>query len=540
MRRCRSFIAPAIFAFSATLFALLRTHQYLAVDGATRCLLIYWRGNPILGGSNHLLYFVNVYVWSKALALAGIKPKSALDFIRSVQWMNALAAAGSVSLLFVFCHRASKSMSAGLAAVFAYALSHAFLLHATSTAEPMVGLFWSFLSVWAVFSGLTTSSPLRLLAGGALLALAMATYESMVLIGPAEVVLILYWDERGIAHNRTFLLRFLTGCTLGWIAVYVPAYAISGTTNPVAMLQRFLSMGGGEQTYGGFHLSKLVNLPIGFSNSIVPTVPADYQGIRGLLRTHHFDRTTFSILAILVAAGGWTAWTLRRLALVWDGLQRRQRLILGCCALALVFDLFALLFWDPLYEKLWLQPLAVVFLAWSIIFAASRRLFGARLMLVPEGLLLIVILVTGFTGAVRAHRTPTPCLNAAHDLATIVRPADLLVTGWDPITLLYDAFWETGAARFGVTWTAVQHGPNTLRLLNNAIAGTRARHRQVYFLGVLDMSKTVWHPFLGERAHLPYSSLNQFRRCANPVAKLECADGHKETLWRLPQDCGKP
>jgi hypothetical protein len=491
------------------------------------------------GGNNHLLYFVNVYVWSKALSLAGI-PKSAIDFIRSAQWMNALAAGGCVSLLFVFCRRASKSVSAGLAAALAYAFSHAFLLHATSTAEPMVGLFWSVLSVWAVVSGLATSSLLRLLAGGALLALAMATYESMVSIGPAEVALIFWWDEHGIAHNAAFLVRFLTGCVLGGVAIYIPAYAISGTTNPLAMLHRFFNMGGGEQTYGGFHLSRVVNLPIGVSNSIVPTIPPDYEGIRWLLRTHHFDRTTFSILAILVAAGGWIAWTVRRLALVWDGLQRGQRLILGCCTVALAFDLFALLFWDPLYDKLWLQPLAVVFLAWSIIFAAWRRLFRPRLMLVPEGLLLIVILATAFTGAFEAHQSPTPCLNAGRDLATILRPADLLVAGWDPITLLYDAFWETGARRFQFPSSAIDNGPNTLRLLNDAIASARVRHGQVYFLGVLDMPKNVWRPFLSERAHLPYDSLDSLRRCAKPVAKLVCADAREETLWPLPQDCSEP
>jgi hypothetical protein len=60
-----------IFALSATLFILLRTQQYLAVDGALRCLWVYWLGHPTAGGNNHLLYFVNVYVWTKMLSIAG-------------------------------------------------------------------------------------------------------------------------------------------------------------------------------------------------------------------------------------------------------------------------------------------------------------------------------------------------------------------------------------------------------------------------------------------------------------------------------------
>lgn len=61
-------------------------------------------------------------------------------------------------------------------------------------------------------------------------------------------------------------------------------------------------------------------------------------------------------------------WTSFRLALVWGELEHKRRLILVCCAVALIFDVLPLIFWDPLYDKLWLQPLAVFFFAWSVIF----------------------------------------------------------------------------------------------------------------------------------------------------------------------------
>jgi hypothetical protein len=44
----------------AILFVVLRTRQYLAVDGATRCLSVYWHASPKSGDNNHLLYLVNV------------------------------------------------------------------------------------------------------------------------------------------------------------------------------------------------------------------------------------------------------------------------------------------------------------------------------------------------------------------------------------------------------------------------------------------------------------------------------------------------
>ena len=182
------------------MFVLLRTQQYLAVDGAIRCLWIYWQKRPTAGGNNHLLYFMNVFVWTKALSLMGVNATGPFDFVRLTHLMNALAAAGSVSLLWTLSYHATGNIRAAWAASCAYALSNAFLLHATSTAEPMVGLWWSLASVLIVASGVAASSRLRLFVGGTLLLLAMATYESMVLIGPAELIFIYCWDGRALAQ----------------------------------------------------------------------------------------------------------------------------------------------------------------------------------------------------------------------------------------------------------------------------------------------------------------------------------------------------
>jgi hypothetical protein len=308
--------AIAILLASAALFGVLRTHRYLAVDGALRCLSVYWLTRPTSGGNNHLLYFVNVFAWAKMLSLAGIRATNPFDFLRLTQWMNALAAGGSVALFWILCCRASRSLVVASMATCAYVFSNAFLLHATSTAEPMVGLFWSIASVSMVTSGLAASSRLRLITGGSLLLLAMATYESMVLIGPAELLLIRRWDEHDAARNRTSAFWFLTGCALGGLAAYVPVYAMSGTTTPLAMSQRFLDLANGSQVYGGVRASKLLNVPIGFSNSIVASLPPDYRGIRSLLATHSDDRWILLTSTAVLVTAGWLAWTTGRLAMV--------------------------------------------------------------------------------------------------------------------------------------------------------------------------------------------------------------------------------
>ncbi len=490
-----------------------------------------------MAGNNHLLYFVNVFAWTKTLSLAGVNATNAFDFVRLTHWMNALAAAGTISMFWLLCCRATESMFAALAATCAYAFSNAFLLHATSTAEPMMGLFWSFASILMVVSGLSASSQLRLVVGGALLLLAMATYESMVLIGPAELVLIYNWDERRSSHNRTLVLMFLTGCVFGGIVAYVPAYVLSGTTMPLAMWRRFLDPG--EQTFGGFGVSKLLNLPVGFANGIVPSLPVGYQGIRSLLRIHSHDRWIVLTSTAVFLLVGWLVWTSRRLASVWANFERRQRLILGCCAVALVFDALALIFLDPLYDKLWLQPLAVVFFAWSIVLAAWYRLHLGRMTFVPDAFLIAVIVISGFAGALRASLSPTPWLGAARQLAGTLRSSDLLVSQWDPVSMLYASFWGNGAKVFDVAGNATVYGPKALPLLENQVSTIRDSGGRVFFLGIIDMPEAVWKPYLEDRCHLPYHSLDAMRRCSKPVEELSYNQGH-EVLWQLSPDCYKP
>jgi hypothetical protein len=167
--------------------------------------------------------------------------------------------------------------------------------------------------------------------------------------------------------------------------------------------------------------------------------------------------------------------------------------------------------------------------------AAWHRRYASRLLLVPEALLTVLIVTIGFASALAASRTPTPCLSTAHDLAVTLRPSDLMVGDWAPISLLCSSFWSKTARRFDVPTIATAHGLYTLPLLDDEIARTTVTSGRVYFLGVLDLPEADWEPFLGSKCHLPYHSLDGMRRCARPVAKLACG----EVLWQLSTDCYK-
>jgi hypothetical protein len=152
--------------------------------------------------------------------------------------------------------------------------------------------------------------------------------------------------------------------------------------------------------------------------------------------------------------------------------------------------------------------------------------------LLPETLLMSII-VTGLIGALEAHQSATPCLDRAQELAGILRPNDLLLRGWDSISILYSAFWEHGAKTFDVPSVASSSGPQTVQLLHDEIATDQG---QRFSLGILDMPENGWTPFLGDNVQLPYRSLDPIRNCPKPVASRSCSDGN-ETPWKLPSDC---
>jgi hypothetical protein len=161
------------------------------------------------------------------------------------------------------------------------------------------------------------------------------------------------------------------------------------------------------------------------------------------------------------------------------------------------------------------------------------------MMLLPEAVFISAIFTSGFTNALQANESPTPCLGAARELSRTLRQSDLLVAGWDNDSLLYSALWGNGAKRFDVPATATDNGPRTISLLDDDLARVRYSGGRVFFLGVLDMREAVWRPYLGNRCHLPYDALDGIRSCARPVAKLACSESN-EVLWQLSFDCYKP
>src|SRR5260370_8487663 len=106
--------------------------------------------------------------------------------------MNCFAAAASVTMVFCLTKLATRSTRVALCVGAGLGFSKAFLLHATNSAEPMVGVFWSFLAICLAALSFKTQHKWPIIASGFLFVLAMSTYQSTIFLAPAPVGLIWY------------------------------------------------------------------------------------------------------------------------------------------------------------------------------------------------------------------------------------------------------------------------------------------------------------------------------------------------------------
>ena len=264
-----------------------------------------------------------------------------LEFARRTQLMNGFAAAASVAIMFLLVRGTTGSSGIAIWAACACGFSRAMLLHATNAAEPPVGLFLSFLAVAAAAMAREVGRIWLAALAGVLLAAAMATYQTMILVGPA-VLLLCAAPTTGPAASGVSLSRdqaqrvigLLAGSTAGVVGIYRWAYTRQGIIGFGALLQRFPTVDGGTEVYGGLSVSKAINTPIGLVGNLFYAYPSDYAGLRWLLRNHATD--------------GWAVWSLVLLlanvvgAVVlgglvwrhWGNLSRSQRL----CSLPLWLD----------------------------------------------------------------------------------------------------------------------------------------------------------------------------------------------------------
>jgi hypothetical protein len=496
----------------AVLFLLLRSRQYMAVDGALRCLGVFHTPSQHLHGNNHLLFPFWIWVWTRAVALAGWKAADWLAFIHQSQALNGIAAAAAIGLLCSILRSVAGTRFALLGAL-QFGLATAVVLHATNSAEPVVGLLFAIAALWAVFAALRAESKAALLLVGLLMALALASYQSMGLVAPCVALACVCWPSgSGDFRWRSVVTRLVlvgAGGLLSVGIIYGWAYATLGI--PASkMVGRFLTMDGAPEVYGGFSISHLLNIPFGLIRNLYSGVPQNYRGIRSLLTgtQRWFWVPVAGVSMILLAIPGWLIATgivssVRR--------SNTPKLLAWCGILLCVISIgFPLFFWGPTYDKLWLLPLAIGILAAAFAFrfgfwTATRR----RRFLIGLATLAGLEAAVNLPRAVEDHVRETAHLNEARDLASLVTTQDSVVVDFDDVSMLWLGIWGEGVDKLALP--AVKRN-QAMEWLASANGNTAMRHGKLLFVGVLDQDRTTWDNFLGRATGIGFDEFDCYRR----------------------------
>jgi hypothetical protein len=513
-----------VFLVCVCVFILLRSRDFVAVDGAVRCLEVFHRRELFFHANNHLLYPAAIFLWHHLLGLSGYQATTPVAYLAASQLLNAFAAAGCCAIVFRLGTLMTGSWRLALVGTALLAGSRAFLLHATNSAEPMLGLLWSLLATFVLALPPGREGLRAPLAAGALVALAMATYQSMAFILPA--VLALSWV--GSASKSTAFARLagVIGGMLCTVAVtYGWSYTEQGIPGLAAKLARFFVIADGNGAFGGISLRNVLLLPLGLTTSLVAALPDHFSGIRSLVAAGAWavgfalSVAVVATLAVVVAA--WKAWQARAL-----GAAGQHRLVVALIV-GLVSTTVPPLVWDPLYEKLWLQPLVCVSLLLPVALAtkSSTRMKRASWVAVMG---VMAISASNLVAAIEAHREPTPYLGEAERVAALTRPGDLVVHEWDAISVLFGTIWgwDQKRHRFDFPTYAVELGPRARQALDEAVAATLRRQGRVFFLGVVDQPPEQWRVFLGGRAGVQFSELAPYRRSLRRLATFRYRAGH--------------
>ena len=529
--------AAAAFGTSALIGMALRTRDCFTVDGSPRCLPIFHHPTIQFHPNNHLLYLVNVFLWTRLVGGLGFKISDPLSFVLAVDAMNVVAAAGCIAILYWITLKVTTSWRLATAICAGYGFTAAFLAHATAPNEPMVGALWSFLGIGfaVLFAGSKKIWPL--IVSGLLFALAMATYRSMVLLAPAGAVVILLsaanservWKQ--LARLATFALAFLAGCAgiFGW------AYARMGVSRG-EMAAKFLRQEDAK-AYFDPSMTQWLKLPLGLLRNCFPVVPY-YYGMRGFLKGPKSE--LISAMALIVALFAGLTFCAHTLVKRRASLNAAEKTAISAALTGLVFTMVPLLTWNPNYGKFWIQPLAclaaIVAIAFRNFDELSRRtMIAGRI----AGALFLAGVACNLGWALR-YRSHQPFeFEEARKLTQIIGDKDLVVLdrGADSVSVIYAYLWADEKQLFPIMDRATTDGIRILGEIEESIQKTRAAGGKVYFVGVLDVPKPTWEAFLGRRCGVPYETFEPYRNAARVKATFTSRTG-PTPLWELDASAG--
>ena len=507
-------VPVSVFAVFSCLFAALRSRDIFAVDGAHRCLQVWHRQGIFLDGTNHMLYPVNVFMWTRLGSALGFKVSGPLQFFSMVELMNCLAGAACLAVLCLLMYLTVPSWTKAVLVTVGYGFSKAFIEQATNANQPLVGVLWSVLGLLFASLAFKSKSNWLIVVSALLFSLAMANYESTIFLAPAAIFLI--WRSRSAAKPKLLAIGgFAVSGIIGSALIFGLAFRYSGITDPIAMLRQ-LRVVEGERAYTGQGLMHLLNVPVGMVRNIFPVFRV-YTGLRNLAA----GPKGILVLALLLLAAfyGFFIFCATQVWKQRSTLSESLRTAFLAAGIGFVSTTIPLLLYDPHYDKLWLQPLGcaafLFYLALDVIRKTSRPYF---LIVKASAILLFVGVLTNSVWTIRGHSSPTLGMEQAQDIAAKLSPRDFVVGGWDDLALMYSDLWAPAGQYMDFFMEAGSYGRGATSHVGEAALRARKEGGHFYFIGVVDVSKDTWDSYLGSRCGIPFSDFDSYRSHAKAVA----------------------
>jgi hypothetical protein len=511
--------ALLIFFGFLLLFFLLRSDDPFGTDGPFRALEVYRRGSLFFHAGNHLLYPANVFAWTHFASKMGFPVHDPQSFLLTVALMNCLAGAACLALFFTITALASQSWRIAMITTMIFGLSKAFLTHATNASEPMVGLFWSFAATTVAILSIKKNSTGLVILAGFLFALALTTYQSTVLFGPAALYWI--WSSRKKSAGElrqefsgvVLAMFFGLGAVIGSALIYgTAAYSFwrhQSTRTTATQIAAHVLEPVDTHAYLGVGLGKLAQLPVGLVSNLFPVL-SNFTGLRNFV--HGPVAPLLGIVGLLVGVGTLLMFCIWQCVSQWKMLSVLQRRVIIAGTLGFAFTMVPVVAFSQLYDKLWIQPLAclLLLLAVSVHLANQTR---PRLRFVAAGL--SVLALSGVFLNLRnvsLRGSPHPEMSEAQRLAQMIQSNDLVVGDWDGVSVVYGFAWAADGQFFSFTSNAASFGTKATSNLRDEIFKTQQKGGRVFFLSILDVPRESWESFLGSKCGVPFSELDDYRQ----------------------------
>ncbi|HXJ17484.1 MAG TPA: hypothetical protein VNM68_09840, partial [Candidatus Polarisedimenticolia bacterium] len=481
-------IPALVFVVFAAFFLLLRSNDFFTVDGGFRCFVVYRHRHIAFDINNHLLYLADVLAWTRIAGGLGFHLAAPLEYFSTVEVMNCLAGAACLAIVCSLLHVVTASWLQAFGGTMGYGLSKAFIAQATNANQPMLGVFWSFFALLFAVLSLRRKSLWPICASGLLFALAMATYQSTILLAFAAVILLIVDGTSDVRKVRLYAHRlmrvgaFVSSGVIATVVIFGSAYRQMGISGPGAMVRHFF-WHEEARVYLKMSVGKLLNVPIGMVRSIFPLLPS-YNGIRGLLARRDFASWTF--IAIVCVFCAFLLFCAVLVSRRWAHLRPCTRLGILTATVGFLFTMLPVVVYDPQYDKLWIQPLAcltvLVVIALHVIAQKSRAyLYFSRTI----SILLLIGVASNLGWVARAHSRAPYEIEEAQRLSRMIQRQDLLVGDWDHISVLYGSLWADEGRFFSFPTEAQKDGIEAASHLRDLVSETSRRKGRIYFLGIL-------------------------------------------------------